>query len=283
MTDPDQRTARADLHDVRRRLAQVLDDVGPAVVACSGGVDSLLLATLVHRAAPATAIVAHALSPAVPAAATQRVQTQAAAEGWRLELVRSGEYEDPVYRANPVDRCYYCKSHLYAALAAIAASAGTHGACRLLSGANSDDLGEYRPGLQAAREFGVRHPFVECGIGKPLIRALARELGLPFADLPASPCLASRLYTGTPVTAARLAAVERGEALLRRITGAGVVRCRIRDEVMYVEVPDAVRDLITGAVLAALRSELTEFRTVIADVVLDASAYAPGRAFVHAR
>jgi uncharacterized protein len=274
--------ATAGLQDARQLLGRVLDDIGPAIVACSGGVDSLLLATIVHRAAPEQTIIAHALSPAVPAAATRRVKAHTATEGWRLEIIQSGEYEDPVYRANPVNRCYYCKSHLYRALSAIAANEAARGdrTYAILSGANSDDLGEYRPGLQAAREFGVRHPFVESSISKALIRSLARDLNLPFSELPASPCLASRLYTGTPVTDVRLAAIERGETFVKRVTGVEIVRCRIRENIMYVEVPAGQRDSITAEVLDALRTELASFEAVIVDVVLDPLPYASGRAFV---
>ena len=215
------------------RLLALLSDIGPTIVACSGGVDSLLLATVSHRwSTQKDVIVAHAISPAVPAAATERVTRFARAEGWRLELIHSGEFSDPVYRANPVNRCYYCKTHLYTALSMIAEVKVSTGAMRhtIVSGANVDDLGEYRPGLQAAREFDVRHPFVEAGMAKRDIREMARRLGLPFADLPASPCLASRLYTGTAVTASRLSAVEHGEEFLKEHTGVEVVRCRVKGD-----------------------------------------------------
>lgn len=264
------------------RLGDVLNDLGPTIVACSGGVDSLLLATVCHRSANHDSVIVHAVSPAVPAAATRRVKERALAEGWQLELINSGEFSDPVYRANPVDRCYYCKTHLYTALSEIARSKVLAGATgyTLVSGANVDDLGEYRPGLEAAREFGVRHPFIEVGMTKQDIRVMSRGLGLSSADLPASPCLASRLYTGTPVTEARLAAVEHGEEFLKAQTGIDVVRCRIQDDAMHIEVCDEDRNKMVPALLSRLREELRRTSPLIRDVCLDPRPYRPGRAFV---
>ena len=267
--------------DERRRLQALrglLGGIGPRVVACSGGIDSLLLATVAHRQDPAATVVAHAVSPAVPADATARVEDRAAREGWSLTLVRSGEFQNEAYLGNPANRCYHCKTSLYDALGQLE-TAVTAGAT-LLSGANLDDLGEYRPGLIAAAERGVRHPFVEAGIGKSAIRAIARHLGLPFAALPASPCLASRLYTGTRVTAGRLAAIEAGEALIRRRTGIGVVRCRVREQDMIVEIDDADRDRLSEELLDAVFAAARRHEPGIAGVRLDPKPYRPGRAFL---
>jgi pyridinium-3,5-biscarboxylic acid mononucleotide sulfurtransferase len=262
---------------MRARLLHLLAGLPHRAVACSGGVDSLTLATAAHRAAPDTTLVVHSVTPAVPAAATARVLGTAAAEGWDLRTVRSREFEDEAYLTNPRHRCYVCKSHLYDAMGDLVALAG--GRHVLLSGANADDLGEYRPGLRAAAEAGVRHPFVEVGATKADVRALARELGLPHADLPASPCLASRLYTGTAVTPARLHAVEVGEALLTARTGVAVVRCRLRQDDVRIEVGAADRDRVApddvSAVLAAMRAVDPGIRTAS----LDDEPYRPGRAF----
>jgi uncharacterized protein len=152
----------------------------------------------------------------------------------------------------------------------------------LLSGANVDDLGEYRPGLDAASENGVRHPWIEAGLGKADIRAIARELELPFAALPASPCLASRLYTGTRVTAERLRAVERGEALIRARTGVEVVRCRIRERELTIEVLDADRHRIGQALADEVLALARETEPALAAARLDERSYRPGRAFVGA-
>ena len=258
-------------------IEAVLAAIGPCVVACSGGIDSMLLACVAHRLAPETTVIAHAVSPAVPAEATQRVHDYAAREGWALRIVRSGEFADENYLANPVHRCYFCKSNLYESLAAIAQ--GMAGAGTIVSGTNVDDLGEYRPGLNAAAERHVRHPWVEAGYAKEDIRARARSLGLSIAELPASPCLASRLYSGTRVTPTRLAAVEAAEALVRSRTGLGVVRCRVRGETMLIETPAEGRARITPSLLEEVARLVTNLTPEIAGVQLDDKPYQPGRAF----
>lgn len=259
------------------RLQAVVERCLPCLIACSGGIDSLLLATLAHRWAAGRTVVVHAIGPAVPEAATQRVRDWASREGWNLRVIDAGEYDDPRYRANPVDRCYHCKSHLYGALSALRrALTPPEGA--LLSGANRDDLNEYRPGLRAAEEAGVVHPFVEAGIGKNDIRQIARALALPFADLPASPCLASRFYTGTPVAADVLRAVDRAEQAIRTLTGICIVRCRIRDDWMWIEAEAADRAAIDRRVLEEVESVVRAETAKIARVVLDPAPYASGRA-----
>lgn len=261
------------------RLRSVLTEVEPRIVACSGGVDSLVLATVAHAEAPGSTVVVHTVTPAVPSDGTARVVASAAEHGWDLRLVRSLEFDDERYLSNPTDRCYHCKSNLYDAIDELRHDASLSTGATIVSGANTDDLGEYRPGLIAAAEHAVRHPFVEAGIGKDAIRAIARSLGSDHADLPAAPCLASRLYTGTRVTASRLHAVEIGEAIVRR-TGIDVVRCRIRDDEMRIEVGDADRELVTSAVIDATASAVSAVETSIRRVVLDESAYRPGRAIV---
>lgn len=260
------------------RLESVLATIPSRVVACSGGVDSLLLATVAHRAAPTTTVVAHTITPAVPDEGTVRVTEYADREDWRLEVVRSHEFDDERYLSNPTDRCYYCKSNLYDAIAELRVESGV-----LLSGANVDDLGEYRPGLTAAAERDVRHPYVEAGITKAEIRAIARHLDLDAADLAASPCLASRLYTGTRVTAPRLRAIEAGEQFIRGRTGITVVRCRLRADAVLVEVGDGDRDLIDADLLAGVKEQMVEIEPSIVSVELDGRSYEPGRAFVGAR
>ncbi len=262
------------------RLSATLATTPERVVACSGGIDSLVLATVAHRAAPESTVVAHTVTPAVPGDATTRVLRYAERFGWDLRTVRSREFDDEAYLENPVDRCYLCKDHLYDALGPVrdAVAAGAV----ILSGANLDDLGEYRPGLNAAAEHGVRHPYIAAEITKSEIRAIARHLDLADAELPASPCLASRLYTGTRVTATRLRAVEAGEALVRELTGLDVVRCRVDGDAVLVEVADADRSLVTDAVLARVADTMVAVEPSISSVVLDDQSYAPGRAFVHA-
>jgi uncharacterized protein len=150
----------------------------------------------------------------------------------------------------------------------------------LLSGANMDDLHEYRPGLEAAREFGVRHPYIEAAMGKREIRALARELALPFSELPASPCLASRLYTGTAITPARMRAVETGEGLIRLRRGIEVVRCRLRGNDMLIEVPLEDQAKIDSNLLDEVFAVVAEELPQIGTVRLDPQPYKSGRAFL---
>ncbi len=261
-----------------QQLQAVLNGIGPRVVCCSGGVDSMLLATVAHRLAPAETVIAHAISPAVPDEASARVRSWAEHEGWKLEQVSSNEFADERYLANPVNRCYFCKSHLYDTLKTIAAEM-PRGAI-MLSGANTDDLGEYRPGLTAAAEYNVRHPFVETGINKAAIRAIAAQLGLPFADLPAAPCLASRVYTGTRVTPERMRAIEAAEHAIREATGVKVVRARVRESQMIVEMLESERNLGSAAVLAEALRRAQSAEPGIAGIGLDPKPYRPGRAFV---
>lgn len=281
--------SRPDAVAALERVHAVLSVVTPRIVACSGGIDSLVLAVVAHRAAPTVTTIAHTVTPAVPGDGTSRVMRHAEREGWSLEVVRSREFDDERYLSNPTDRCYHCKSNLYDAIAEL--RSGVRGDAVILSGANVDDLGEYRPGLDAAAERSVRHPYVEAGVAKREVRAIARHLGLAEAELPASPCLASRLYTGTRVTASRLRAVEAGEETVRSMTGIRVVRCRISadggpngrsssstGDVVTIEVGVDDRGLIDREVLDAVRRSMRTVEPAITDVVLDDQEYRPGRA-----
>lgn len=210
-----------------------LDDVDRVAVAVSGGVDSLTLAVVAHRRAGARATMFHAVSPAVPPEATSRTQALATRLGWRLEVFDAGEFADPDYLGNPSNRCFYCKSRLYESIAARTGA-------QILSGTNRDDLGDYRPGLEAAANHGVRHPYVECGIDKSLVRAIAARLGLGgIADLPAAPCLSSRIETGIRVTPAALGLVHAVERLVAGRLEAGTVRCRIHGDGVRIELDEA--------------------------------------------
>lgn len=229
-------------------LESWLEAAGRVAVAVSGGVDSLTLAAVSHRHVGDRATMFHAVSPAVPPEGTARTQALAARLGWRLEVVDAGEFADPDYLRNPSNRCFFCKSRLYATIAARTDA-------RILSGTNRDDLGDYRPGLQAADDHGVRHPFVECGIDKPTVRAIAAGLGLAgIADLPASPCLSSRIETGIRVTPAALGLVHAVERLVERRLGASTVRCRIHGTGVRIELDEAA--LAGAAAAAGLREQV---------------------------
>ncbi len=244
-------------HLENERLGAVLDTFGDLAIAVSGGVDSMTLATFAHRRAPQRISVVHAVSPAVPAAATRRVSDLAAEEGWDLTVTGAGEFEDRRYRDNPADRCYFCKVNLYDRIRALTSR-------RIASGANLDDLADYRPGLNAAAERDVVHPFVEAGMSKPAVRALARSIGLPaIAELPAQPCLASRVQTGIAIDAGDLAFVERVEARLAEQAPAGaIVRCRITRDGVVVEIGDEMAqatEALAAEVGALCRAERRPF------------------------
>lgn len=263
------------------RLESALASMRPRIIACSGGIDSLLLAIVAHRADAAATRIVHAVSPAVQSDGSNRVREWSRRENFAVQFIDSGEFDDEQYLSNPSNRCYYCKSHLYSALNAVIAAATVElpGAV-VLSGTNLDDLGEYRPGLEAASEAGARHPYVEAKLGKADIRALAHFLNLDFAELPSSPCLASRLYTGTRVTASRLRAVEAGEALIRLEADIGVVRCRLREDQVFIEVTDSDRSKLTPALVERVAQLMRTHEPAITDVLVDAQAYKAGRSFI---
>lgn len=234
-------------------LQKVLDTFGHIAVAVSGGVDSLTLATFAHRHTMGRVEMFHAVSPAVPGEATARVQTLGQREGWALTLVDAGEFDDPQYRSNPVNRCFYCKSHLYGAIAGKTSA-------QIVSGTNLDDLGEYRPGLEAARSRAVRHPYVEAGIGKQALRGMAQWLGLgDVAALPASPCLSSRIETSIVIEPDMLELVHWVEHMVRQTIGATTVRCRVRAHGMAIELDEHSLNRLSDAREAELRARATAF------------------------
>ncbi len=224
-----------------RQLEALLGAIGAdgeVGVALSGGVDSMTLAAAAHETLGQGAIMYHAKSPAVPFDATERVEAAAVARGWRLEVFDAGEFGRAEYLANPVDRCFYCKTSLYGSISARTAA-------QIVSGTNLDDLGEYRPGLRAAGEHGVRHPYVEIGANKEAVRAMARALGLGrVAELPAAPCLASRIETGIVIDGKMLALVHASERLVGAAVAARTVRCRVRAAGVVLELDAATLDAI---------------------------------------
>jgi len=243
-------------------LLEIMKGMEPLAVAVSGGVDSMTLATAAHRGIGVRSSIFHAVSPAVPVAATQRVRDLAKAEGWQLRIIDAGEFSEPRYRSNPVNRCYFCKNNLYGMIARM-----THD--QIVSGTNVDDLGDFRPGLDAAHEHGVRHPFVEAGISKAQIRMLARALGLPeIAVLPAAPCLSSRVETRIPIEPSVLRAIDQAERMVAATTSAATIRCRVRATGIVLE--------LDADSLATLSESLKrELETAVAQIFQVAGAPAP--------
>lgn len=244
--------------DAIQAVAGLLRGYGRVALALSGGIDSLTLATIAGRSHDRVDMF-HAVSPAVPPEATDRVRDFAAREDWHVHVIDAAEFERQEYVSNPVNRCFYCKQSLYTAIAAIA----SHTSAQIVSGTNADDLREYRPGLDAARERGVRHPFVELGIAKSGIRDMARALGLGHvAELPSSPCLSSRVETGIGITPALLRLVHVAENVVRARIDATAIRCRVRQTGVVIEIdaetlsrltPEQKQDLThaVGGVFAA--------------------------------
>ena len=213
------------------------------IVAFSGGVDSSVVAALAARALGGRALAVTAVSPALATGELEGARSVADAIGIEHEVITTAELEREGYRRNDRDRCYHCKSELYDQLAALASRRGY---ATVLSGANADDVGDWRPGLTAAAEHGVVHPLLGAGVGKEEVRRLAHELGIPSAEKPASPCLASRIPYGTAVDPVVLAQIDRAELAVKAL-GHRVLRVRHFDALGRVE--------LDGPELAALTAE----------------------------
>jgi uncharacterized protein len=233
-------------------VGAVLAEIGDLAVAVSGGVDSMTLAYLAHRALSGRVTMFHAASPAVPPEAGARVRDHAERHGWSLEVISAGEFADPDYRRNPVNRCFFCKTNLYGAIA-------RHCATTIASGTNLDDLGDYRPGLSAAKQYNVRHPWVEAGVDKRAIREIARSFGLDdLAVLPAAPCLSSRLETGVAVSVPALEFVHRVERLVAERIEPQTVRCRVRHAGTAVELDSVGLARLQSESGIGLRAEIAQ-------------------------
>jgi len=222
------------------QVIEIIGQIGPMMVAYSGGVDSALLLKAAHDVLGDRAIAVTAVSASLAADDRRRAAKVAHWIGARHIEIETGELDDPRYAVNPENRCYFCKSELFDRMSSLGRQLGV---TAMVYGANRDDLGDLRPGMDAARKAGVRAPLLEVGLGKQRIREISRELGLPTWDLPARPCLSSRIPHGTAVTVERLGRVERAEDALRA-EGFRTFRVRYHDEIARLELgPDEMSRL----------------------------------------
>ena len=246
----------------QRSLEERIHRLGAVVVAYSGGVDSAYLASVCHEVLGARSLAVTAVSPSLSQRERRDAESLAAAQGWGHATVSTHELERAEYARNDSERCYWCKTELFEVMAPIAATRDA----RIVVGTNLDDLSDHRPGQRAARERGVVTPLADAGLSKAEIRELSAARGLPVADKPASPCLASRFAYGVRVTPEGLARVDAAEEALREL-GFSVLRVRDHGDLARIELtPDEIeRAGALGTEIAAALRELG-FRYVTLDL-----------------
>jgi len=234
--------AKTNIEEKLTRLKDILHDMGSVLVAYSGGVDSTFLAVTAHEVLGNKALAVFAASPVAPPMEKEEAASLAHNIGLRFKIIDSNEMSNPDFVANPPERCYYCKRELYSELKPIAKAEGLKW---IADGTNADDLHDFRPGRKASAEAGIRSPMLEAGLTKTEIRQLSHAKSLPTWDRPASPCLASRIPYGIPVTAETLNKIARGEQYLHSL-GLRQLRLRHHGDIARIELdPEDMAKIIT--------------------------------------
>ena len=254
------------------RLKALFADVDRALIAYSGGIDSTLVAKVAYDVLGDRALAVTANSPSLLPDDLEDATVQAAAIGIRHEIVKTHELDNPNYAANPVNRCYFCKSELHDTLKPLALKRGYP---YVVDGVNADDLQDYRPGIQAAKERGARSPLAEVGISKFEVREISRHLGLPWWDKPAQPCLSSRFPYGEAITMEKLQRVGQAERYLRNL-GLRELRVRSAGDTARIEIPAAnIKDFVAKHDLEALVAAFQDYGFTY--VTLDLEGFRSGK------
>lgn len=254
------------------QLRTIFAAMDRALIAYSGGIDSTLVAKIAYDVLGDRALAITAESPSLLPEDLEDARIQAAAIGICHEIVQTHEMDNPNYTANPVNRCYFCKSELHDTLKPLAQQRGYP---YVVDGVNGDDLKDYRPGIQAAKERGARSPLAEVGVSKIEVRELSRQLGLPWWDKPAQPCLSSRFPYGEEITVAKLQRVGRAELYLRKL-GLKNLRVRSSGDTARIELPnEQIKEFVLTTDLSQLVAAFQEFGFVY--VSLDLEGFKSGK------
>jgi pyridinium-3,5-biscarboxylic acid mononucleotide sulfurtransferase len=260
---------------VRHKLDQLnafFAELDRALIAYSGGIDSTLVAKVAYDQLGDRALAVTAESPSLLPEDLEDARIQAATIGIRHEVVQTHEMQNPNYTSNPVNRCYFCKSELHDTLKPLALERGYP---YVLDGVNADDLTDYRPGIQAAKERGARSPLAEVEITKAEVREISKLLGLPWWDKPAQPCLSSRFPYGEEITVAKLQRVGRAERYLRKM-GLTTLRVRSEGQTARIELPpEQIKEFVLTTDLSALVAEFQSYGFLF--VTLDLEGFRSGK------